>query len=239
MTSTASRIPVGRNIPPAAAVPARVDGIRGLVGRTALVRLHRIDADTPGVEIHAKCEFLNPGGSVKDRAALRILRDALTRGDLRPGMRVIDSTSGNTGIAYAAMGAALGIPVTLVMPENVSVPRKLVTAEYGVEVIYSDPMEGSDGAIVLARKLAAEQPERYYYPNQYANPSNWLAHYDGTGPEIWAQTRGRVTHFVTGLGTTGTMMGTSRRLHELGDVRCIAVQPEDALHGLELAAPRG
>ncbi len=203
------------------------------VGHTPLIRLRRIDAATPGVEIHAKCEFMNPGGSVKDRAALRILRDALARGDLRPGMRLIDSTSGNTGIAYAAMGAALGVPVTLVMPENVSVPRKLVTAEYGVEVIFSDPMEGSDGAIVLARKLAAEHPDRYYYPNQYANPSNWRAHYDGTGPEIWAQTEGRVTHFVTGLGTTGTMMGTSRRLHELGDVRCIAVQPADALHGLE------
>ncbi len=213
--------------------PARTS-VLDLVGNTPLVRLSALDRAFPGVEIYAKCEFANPGGSVKDRAALRIVQDALARGDLGGGRRLLDSTSGNTGIAYAFVGAALGVPVTLVMPENVSTPRKLVTAEYGVEVIFSDPMEGSDGAIRLARKLAAEHPDRYYYPNQYANPSNWRAHYDGTGVEIWRQTGGRVTHFVTGLGTTGTMMGTSRRLKAYDPtVRCIAVQPEDAFHGLE------
>jgi len=219
---------------PRVAPPPPVDRVTALVGNTPLVRLAKLDAPFPGVEIYAKCEFANPGGSVKDRAALRIIQDALARGDLGGGRRLLDSTSGNTGIAYAFVGAALGIPITLVMPENVSEPRKLVTAEYGVEVVFSDPMEGSDGAIRLAQALAAEHPDRYYYPNQYANPSNWRAHFDGTGAEIWAQTRGRVTHFVTGLGTTGTMMGTSRRLktHAPG-VWCVAVQPEDALHGLE------
>jgi cysteine synthase B len=202
-------------------------------GRRAESRLGAIEADCPGVELWAKCEFANPGGSVKDRAALRIVRDALARGDLRDGVRLIDSTSGNTGIAYSMVGAALGVPITLVMPENVSVPRKQITRAYGTELVFSDPMEGSDGAIVLARRLVDEHPGRYYYPNQYANDSNWLAHYDGTAPEIWAQTQGRVTHFVAGVGTSGTIMGTSRRLHELGDVRCIALQPDDAMHGLE------
>lgn len=211
----------------------RVDSILDLVGNTPLVRLRAIEADCPGVELWAKCEFANPGGSVKDRAALRIVRDALARGDLRDGVRLIDSTSGNTGIAYSMVGAALGVPITLVMPENVSVPRKQITRAYGTELVFSDPMEGSDGAIVLARRLVDEQPDRYYYPNQYANDSNWLAHYHGTAPEIWAQTQGRVTHFVTGVGTSGTIMGTSRRLHELGDVRCVALQPDDAMHGLE------
>jgi cysteine synthase B len=198
----------------------RVDRFTDLVGDTPLVRLRRIEADCPGVELWAKCEFANPGGSVKDRPALRMIEDALARGELA-GKRLIDSTSGNTGIAYAWIGAALGVPVTLVMPENVS-----------------NPMEGSDGAIVLARELVEQHPDRYYYPNQYANPNNPLAHYHGTGPEIWAQTQGRVTHFVTGIGTSGTVIGTSRRLHELGraagtDVTCIGVQPDDGMHGLE------
>ena len=218
--------------------PSRVDSIAGLVGNTPLVRLGRIESEEcPGVELWAKCEFANPAGSVKDRPALRIIQDALARGDLG-GRRLIDSTSGNTGIAYSMVGAALGIPITLVMPENVSVPRKQVTSAYGTELIYSDPMEGSDGAIVLARDLVRAHPDRYYYPNQYANPSNPLAHYHGTAPEIWQQTQGRVTHFVTGIGTSGTVMGTSRRLHELGrsvgrHVHCVAVQPDDGMHGLE------
>ncbi len=216
------------------AVPSRVDSILDLVGNTPLVRLGRIEADCPGVELWAKAEFANPGGSVKDRAASRIVRDALERGDLGGDRRLLDSTSGNTGIAYSLVGAALGIPITLVMPENVSLPRKQITRNYGTELIFSDPMEGSDGAIVLARKLAAEHPERYYYPNQYANDSNWLAHYDGTAPEIWEQTNGRITHFVTGIGTSGTVVGTSRRLHELNPkIRCIGMQPDDAWHGLE------
>jgi cysteine synthase B len=215
----------------------RVDRYTDLVGDTPLVRLGRIEVDCPGVELWAKCEFSNPGGSVKDRPALRMIEDALARGELA-GKRLIDSTSGNTGIAYAWIGAALGVPVTLVMPENVSNPRKQVTAAYGTELIFSDPMEGSDGAIVLARQLVEAHPDRYYYPNQYANPNNPLAHYHGTAPEIWAQTQGRVTHFVTGIGTSGTVVGTSRRLHELGvaagsPVTCIGMQPDDGMHGLE------
>lgn len=212
----------------------RAGDLTELVGNTPLMRLHHIERGCPGVELWAKCEFTNPAGSVKDRAALRIIQEARAAGLLRPGMRLIDSTSGNTGIAYAMVGAALGVPITLVMPENVSVPRKQVATAYGVEIIYSSPMEGSDGAILLAKRLVDEHPERYWYADQYSNPNNWLAHYHGTGPEIWAQTSGRVTHFVTGIGTSGTVMGTSRRLHELGpQVRCIGMQPDDSMHGLE------
>jgi S-sulfo-L-cysteine synthase (O-acetyl-L-serine-dependent) len=211
-----------------------VDSVLDLVGNTPLVRLHRLEPECPGVELWAKCEFANPGGSVKDRAAARIFRDALARGDLRPGVRLIDSTSGNTGIAYAMVGAALGVPVTLVMPKNVSEPRKQVTSAYGAELVFSDPMEGSDGAIVLARDMVEAEPDRYYYPNQYANDSNWRAHYDGTAAEILIQTEGRVTHFVTGIGTSGTVIGTSRRLHDHDPgIRCVAIQPDDAMHGLE------
>lgn len=214
--------------------PRRVDSVLDLVGNTPLVRLRALESACPGVELWAKCEFANPGGSVKDRAALRIITDALARGDLRAGVRLIDSTSGNTGIAYSMVGAALGVPITLVMPSNVSTPRKQITRAYGTEVIFSDPMEGSDGAIVEARRIVDADPSRWYYPNQYANDSNWLAHYHGTAPEIWAQTQGRVTHFVTGIGTSGTVIGTSRRLHELSpSCRCIAIQPDDAMHGLE------
>ncbi len=212
----------------------RVESIVDLIGNTPLVRLHKLEQETPGVELWAKCEFCNPAGSVKDRAALRIIRDALARGDLRSGQRLIDSTSGNTGVAYSMVGAALGVPITLVMPENVSNPRKLLTQEYGTEVIFSDPLEGSDGAIRLARELFEQSPDGYYYPNQYANDSNWQAHYHGTGAEIWEQTEGRVTHFVTGIGTSGTVMGVSRRLHEHNPkILCIAMQPDDAMHGLE------
>jgi S-sulfo-L-cysteine synthase (O-acetyl-L-serine-dependent) len=214
--------------------PLRAASIIDLVGNTPLVRLSRIDAECPGVEIYAKCEFANPGGSVKDRAALRIVQDALARGDLRPGVRLIDSTSGNTGIAYSMVGAALDVPITLVMPSNVSHPRKQTTAAFGTELVFSDPMEGSDGAIVAARELVEANPGRYYYPNQYANDSNWRAHYDGTAVEIIEQTQGRVTHFVTGIGTSGTIMGTSRRLHDHDrSIQCIGIQPDDALHGLE------
>lgn len=230
-------LPTGRDQLMARLRPARalrVQQITDLVGNTPLVRLHHIERDCPGVELWAKCEFCNPAGSVKDRAALRIVRDALARGQLGPGARLLDSTSGNTGIAYAMVGAALGVPVTLVMPENVSAPRKQVTSAYGVEIVYSSPLEGSDGAIRLAKELAAERPDRFFYADQYSNPNNPLAHYHGTGLEIWAQTEGRVTHFVTGIGTSGTVVGTSRRLRELSPhVRCVAVQPDDAMHGLE------
>lgn len=212
----------------------RADNLTDLVGNTPLVRLRRIGRDLPGVEIWAKCEFSNPAGSVKDRAARRIIVEALRTGQLRPGVRLLDSTSGNTGIAYAMVGAALGVPITLVMPANVSVPRKQITGAYGVELVYSSELEGSDGAIVLAKKMAAERPDLYWYADQYSNPNNPLAHYHTTAPEIWEQTRGRVTHFIAGIGTSGTVVGTSRRLHELKPaVRCIAVQPDDALHGLE------
>lgn len=229
--------PTGREQVQARLRPARavrVDSITDLVGNTPLVRLHHLERDCPGVELWAKCEFCNPAGSVKDRAALRIVRDALARGLLRPGARLLDSTSGNTGIAYAMVGAALGVPVTLVMPENVSAARKQITTAYGVEIIYSSAMEGSDGAIRLAKQLVAERPDRYFYADQYSNPNNPLAHYHSTAPEIWAQTEGRITHFVTGIGTSGTVVGTSRRLRELSPtLRCVALQPDDAMHGLE------
>jgi len=212
----------------------RADNLTDLVGNTPLVRLRRVAKDFPRVEVWAKCEFANPAGSVKDRAARRIIVEALRGGQLRPGMRLLDSTSGNTGIAYAMVGAALGVPITLVMPANVSVPRKQITGAYGVELVYSSELEGSDGAIVLAKKMATERPDLYWYADQYSNPNNPLAHYHTTAPEIWEQTRGRITHFIAGIGTSGTVVGTSRRLHELKpEIRCIGVQPDDALHGLE------
>jgi len=204
------------------------------VGQTPLLRLERIGQSAPSVEIYAKLEFANPGGSVKDRPALRMMLDAIEDGRLAAGKTLIDSTSGNTGVAYALFGAALGYPVELVMPSNVTKARKDIVQAFGAKIIYSDPMEGSDGAIRLVHKLAHENAERYFYPNQYANPSNPKAHYLGTGREILDALGDRITHFVTGLGTTGTMMGTSRRLKEHHrPIRCIAVQPADALHGLE------
>ncbi len=214
--------------------PKRLDSILDAVGNTPLMRLSRLERDTPGVEIYAKLEFQNPGGSVKDRAAREIFLDAIARGELTRDRVLIDSTSGNTGVAYSLMGAALGYRVALVMPSNVSQARKDITRAFGTEIIFSDPLEGSDGAIRLAGKLVAEQPDRYYYPDQYSNPSNPGAHYRTTGVEILADVGDRITHFVTGLGTTGTMMGTTRRLKEHArPVRCVAAQPSESLHGLE------
>jgi cysteine synthase B len=208
--------------------------ITDLVGNTPIVRLRSFDRATPGVEIWAKCEFFNPGGSVKDRAAYQMITDAIRSGALAPGKTIIDSTSGNTGVAYSLIGGALGYPVTLVMPENVSWARKKITQAFGTELVYSSPMEGSDGAIFLCRKMVAENPEKYFYPDQYSNASNPLAHYLGTGREIWEQTDGRVTHFVTGIGTSGTVMGTGRRLKAYRkDIHVAAVEPDDSLHGLE------
>jgi cysteine synthase B len=206
-----------------------------LVGGTPLIRLRSIEAKAgTGAEVWAKCEFDNPGGSVKDRAARQIILDALTDGRLTPDRRLIDSTSGNTGVAYAMIGAALGVPVTLVMPANVSVARKHITLAYGVELIHSSELEGSDGAIRLVQELVAREPDRWFYPDQYSNPSNPRAHYLTTAPEILEQTGGRVTHFVTGVGTTGTVMGTGRRLKEHdARIRVLAVQPDDGWHGLE------
>jgi S-sulfo-L-cysteine synthase (O-acetyl-L-serine-dependent) len=204
------------------------------IGNTPLLRIHLFEQEYPGVAVFAKAEFLNAGGSVKDRAALRMIRDGEASGALTHDRIIVDSTSGNTGIAYAMVGAALGYRVRLVMPTNVSDERKTMIAAYGAEIVYSDAQEGSDGAILLARELFESDPDGYFMPDQYNNPSNWRAHYDGTGAEIWAQTEGRVTHFVAGLGTGGTFVGVSRRLrHERPDVVCISVQPEDPWHGLE------
>jgi cysteine synthase B len=204
-----------------------------LVGGTPLVRLRHLEP-RDGVEIWAKCEFCNPGGSVKDRAALQMIQDGIASGALTPDKTIIDSTSGNTGVAYSMVGAALGYRVALVMPANVSAARKQITEAYGTQLIFSSELEGSDGAILMVRKLVSEHPEKYFYPDQYSNESNPRAHYLGTGREIWEQTGGRVTHFVAGIGTTGTVMGTGRRLKELdARIQVVAVEPDDALHGLE------
>lgn len=212
----------------------RLSSVVEAVGNTPLVRLNKVAAHVPDVEVWAKLEFANPGGSVKDRPALRMIQDALADGRLTSGKTLIDSTSGNTGVAYSLYGAALGIPVRLVMPSNVSKARKDIVRSFGTDIVYSDPMEGSDGAIVLAREIVAKDPDRYFYPDQYSNPSNWRAHYDGTGREVLEALGDRITHFVAGLGTTGTMMGSSRRIKEHHRrVQCVAVEPTDALHGLE------
>jgi cysteine synthase B len=208
--------------------------ITDLVGNTPLVRLRSFERDLPGVEIWCKAEFMNPGGSVKDRAAYKMISDAVAAGKLDPSKEVIDSTSGNTGIAYSMIGAALGYKVTLVMPGNVSWARRKISEAFGTKLAFSSPLEGSDGAINLARQMVDGDPERYFYPNQYGNPSNPGAHYEGTGKEIWQQTGGRVTHFVAGIGTSGTVMGTARRLKaENPAVKAYAAEPDDALHGLE------
>jgi len=212
----------------------RFDSVVDAVGNTPLLRLHRVGREFPDVEVWAKLEFANPGGSVKDRAALRMIQDAIADGRLTPGKTLIDSTSGNTGVAYSLYGAALGVPVRLVMPSNVSKARKDIARAFGTDIVFSDPMEGSDGAIRLVREIVAREPERYFYPDQYSNDSNWRAHYDGTAPEILDALGDRLTHFVAGIGTTGTMMGCARRLHEHPRrVECVAVEPADALHGLE------
>ncbi len=205
------------------------------VGNTPLVSLRRITATlSPDVQIFAKAEWFNPGGSVKDRPALNILRTALAGGALTPGKRLLDSTSGNMGIAYATLGASLGIPVTLTMPGNASPERMTILKALGAEVVLTDPLEGSDGSRVVAQQMAAEKPELYFYANQYDNPANWQAHYQTTGPEIVAQTDGRVTHFVAGLGTSGTITGMGRYFREHHPaVKVIAFQPDASFHGLE------
>ena len=209
------------------------ESIVDLIGGTPLIRLGKLEPRA-GVEIWAKAEFCNPGGSVKDRAALQMVRDGVASGALTHDKIIIDSTSGNTGVAYSMVGAALGFRVALVMPANVSAARKQITAAYGTEIIFSSELEGSDGAIHLVRQLVADHPGKYYYPDQYSNESNPRAHYLGTGREIWEQTGGRVTHFVAGIGTTGTIMGTGRRLKEYSErVQVVAVEPDDSLHGLE------
>ncbi len=204
------------------------------IGNTPLLRLARIGQDLPAVEILGKAEWLNPGGSVKDRAAANIVAQARAAGKLTSGKILLDSTSGNTGIAYAMIAAAQGFPVTLCMPENVSMERKRILHTYGANIVYTDPANGSDGAIRKARELAAERPDLYFYADQYSNDANWQAHYHGTANEIWQQTEGRITHFVAMLGTSGTFVGTARRLKELNPrVRCISLQPDSAFHGIE------
>jgi S-sulfo-L-cysteine synthase (O-acetyl-L-serine-dependent) len=204
------------------------------VGNTPLLRFSRITAELPGIQLLGKAEWHNPGGSVKDRAAAAIITAALREGQLADGRALLDATSGNTGIAYAMIGVALNIPVTLCVPANVSVERKRILRAYGAHVIWTDPADGSDGAIRKARELAAAEPNKYFYADQYSNDANWQAHYHGTANEIWRQTGGRVTHFVATLGTSGTFMGTTRRLKELDPaVQCISLQPDSSFHGLE------
>ena len=210
-----------------------VRSVTELVGDTPLIRLRRMEP-RPGIELWAKAEFMNPGGSVKDRAALHMMKEGLRTGALHRGKILIDSTSGNTGVAYSMIGAALGVRVHLVMPANVSAARKQITQAYGTKLIFSSDQEGSDGAIRMVRELVAKDPERYFYPDQYANEANPGAHYLTTGPEILADVGDRLTHFIAGIGTSGTVMGTSRRLKEAKpSVRTIALEPDDALHGLE------
>jgi S-sulfo-L-cysteine synthase (O-acetyl-L-serine-dependent) len=211
-----------------------VPGITKLVGNTPLIRVRLFEHEFPNVEVYAKAEWFNPGGSVKDRAALAMIEDGERRGALTHDKTIVDSTSGNTGIAYALVGSAKGYGVKLVMPGNVSAERKALVTAYGAEIVYSDAGEGSDGAIRLVREIVATDPERYFYPDQYSNPANPGAHYVGTAVEILEQTEGRITHFVAGLGTTGTFVGASRRLKEHdASIKAIAVQPEDSFHGLE------
>ena len=209
-------------------------GVLSLIGNTPLVQLRKVCAGLDRVEVYAKAEWFNPGGSVKDRPALNMVLEAERTGKLRPGKIILDATSGNTGIALAMIGAAKGYPVKLAMPSNASVERQRILRAYGAELILTDPLEGTDGAIHAVRKIYSEEPERYCYVDQYNNPANWKAHYLTTGPEIWRQTNGRVTHFVAGLGTSGTFTGTGRRLREYNPlVKLIAVQPDSPLHGIE------
>lgn len=213
-------------------------GLLERIGNTPLLRLDGLTRDLPGIQIVGKAEWANPGGSVKDRAASGIVLDAVRRGLLRLGDRngrsLLDATSGNTGIAYAMLGSAMGFPVTLCMPSNVSPERKKYLAAYGARIEWTEPGEGSDGAIRRARAMAAEQPDGFFYADQYGNEQNWLAHYRGTANEIWEQTEGQVTHFVAGLGTSGTFMGTTRRLRELNPrIVCVSMQPDSPFNGLE------
>ena len=219
--SVAPRAAIGRNV-------------LDCIGNTPLLRLERIGRSFPNVEFCGKAEWLNPGGSVKDRPALEMIRDAERSGKLKPGQRILDATSGNTGIAYAMIASALGYRVKLCLPASASEERKKILGAFGAELVITPGDEGSDGAILRARQIFAAEPEKYFYPDQYGNPANWRAHYKTTANEIWEQTNGRITHFVAGLGTSGTFIGTTRRLKELNPaIRCISLQPDAAFHGLE------
>lgn len=215
--------------------PATGDSLESYIGNTPLIRLRNVTRNLPsGVEVLVKAEHLNPGGSVKDRAALAMILAGERTGRLRAGQTILDATSGNTGIAYGMIGAARGYPVTICLPKNASRQRKQILRSYGVELIETDPLQATDGAQAVARELFATEPEKYFYADQYNNPANWRAHYESTAPEIWEQTAGRITHFIAGLGTSGTFVGTSRRLKELNPaIQAISMQPDSPLHGLE------
>ena len=212
-----------------------LSGLASVVGNTPMLPLHRLSGDLwPQVQVYAKAEWFNPGGSVKDRPALCILRNALENGLLTPDKRLLDSTSGNMGIAYATLAASMGIEITLTLPANASPERITILKALGAELVLTDPLEGSDGAMVVAQKMAAQEPERYFYANQYDNPANWQAHYQTTGPEVYGQTGGASTHFIAGMGTSGTITGTTRYLKEINPaIRTIAFYPDSPFHGLE------
>ena len=225
--------PVQKTPQPPASGPLGED-VLARVGNTPLLRLQRVGREFPRLTLLAKAEWFNPGGSVKDRAAANIVRQARRDGQLAAGRQLLDSTSGNTGIAYAMIGAAQGFGVTLCMPTNVSTERKHILHAYGASIVWTDPAEGSEGAIRKAREMAAAEPDKYFYADQYSNQANWQAHYHGTAEEIWRQTEGRLTHFVAMLGTSGTFVGTSRRLKELNPtIQCISLQPDSPFHGIE------
>jgi cysteine synthase B len=224
MTTTLLEIPINFS---------QCDSIESNIGNTPLIRLRKI---TSGlfVQVLAKAEYLNPGGSVKDRAALGMILEGERTGRLRPGMTILDATSGNTGIAYAMIAAARSYPVTICLPKNAGMQRKLILRRFGVQLIETDPLLATDGAQLVARRMFEQEPEKYFYPDQYNNPANWRAHYEGTAPEIWEQTEGRITHFIAGLGTSGTFVGTTRKLKELNPaIRAISMQPNSPMHGLE------
>ena len=219
---------------PPPAIPRLGQSLLDRIGNTPLLRFDQLTSHLPSVTLLGKAEWYNPGGSVKDRAAANIVAEGRRSGLFTPGKILLDATSGNTGIAYAMLAAAEGFPVTLCMPQNVSAERKKILSTYGANILYTDPGDGSDGAIRAARELAAKHPDLYFYADQYSNDANWLAHYHGTANEIWQQTQGRITHFVAMLGTSGTFIGTTRRLKELNPaIRCITLQPDSSFHGIE------
>jgi S-sulfo-L-cysteine synthase (O-acetyl-L-serine-dependent) len=235
LMSVTKPIPLARSAVTSAAVSSQVgQSVLNCIGNTPLLRLERIGRDFPNIEFTAKAEWFNPGGSVKDRPALSMIQAALASGGLRPGKTIIDATSGNTGIAYAMIGAALGYPVTLCLPDNASQERKRILEAFGAELVFTPGDLGTDGAIRRVKEIVEADEAKYFYADQYGNPANWQAHYRTTANEIWQQTGGRITHFVAGLGTSGTFMGTTRRLKELNPaIRCISLQPDAPFHGLE------